>query len=255
MGNLFLPNVLTDIHYNPSISLPAAKHSAAPYPFSFIQAVNSSLPIGEVQLFDTPRCVGTCAQQVYTKVFKTAAGNAIIAMMGTVPGYWVTIWLVDFMGRVAIQTLGFVMSTLLLIILAAGYTQIVKASYWIFIVLYAFTFFFMNFGPNATTFLTPVELFETKYRSTLHGFSAATGKAGAIVGAFAIGKAFLEGGMSLQATLGILAATNLLGLVCTAFVPEAKRLSLQDANKTQSLFGKLVHRCTGTWQVVEPRGL
>ncbi|DBA90753.1 TPA: Proton phosphate symporter [Trebouxia sp. C0004] len=174
MGNLFLPNVLTDIHYNPSISLPAAKHSAAPYPFSFIQAVNSSLPIGEVQLFDTPRCVGTCAQQVYTKVFKTAAGNAIIAMMGTVPGYWVTIWLVDFMGRVAIQTLGFVMSTLLLIILAAGYTQIVKASYWIFIVLYAFTFFFMNFGPNATTFLTPVELFETKYRSTLHGFSAAT---------------------------------------------------------------------------------
>ncbi|DBA90752.1 TPA: hypothetical protein ACH3X1_003960 [Trebouxia sp. C0004] len=79
-------------------------------------------------------------------------------------------------------------------------------------------------------------------------FCCFTGKAGAIVGAFAIGKAFLEGGMSLQATLGILAATNLLGLVCTAFVPEAKRLSLQDANKTQSLFGKLVHRCTGTWQ-------
>ena len=39
----------------------------------------------------------------------------------------------------------------------------------------ALTFFFANFGPNATTFITPVELFTTKYRSTLHGISAASG--------------------------------------------------------------------------------
>ena len=38
------------------------------------------------------------------------------------------------------------------------------------------TFFFANFGPNATTFITPVELFTTKYRSSLHGISAACGK-------------------------------------------------------------------------------
>ena len=38
------------------------------------------------------------------------------------------------------------------------------------------TFFFANFGPNATTFITPVELFTTKYRSTMHGISAACGK-------------------------------------------------------------------------------
>jgi len=35
-------------------------------------------------------------------------------------------------------------------------------------------------------------VFDTKFRSTLHGVSAASGKAGAIVGAFAIGKLFLE---------------------------------------------------------------
>ncbi len=35
-------------------------------------------------------------------------------------------------------------------------------------------------------------MFDTKFRSTLHGVSAASGKAGAIVGAFAIGKLFLE---------------------------------------------------------------
>ena len=35
-------------------------------------------------------------------------------------------------------------------------------------------------------------MFDTKFRSTLHGVSAASGKAGNIVGAFAIGKLFLE---------------------------------------------------------------
>ena len=50
------------------------------------------------------------------------------------------------------------MMTLILIILASAYTAIHDASKWAFIVLYAFTFFFANFGPNATTFITPVEV-------------------------------------------------------------------------------------------------
>ena len=48
--------------------------------------------------------------------------------------------------------------TLILIILASAYTSIHNASKWAFIVLYSFTFFFANFGPNATTFITPVEV-------------------------------------------------------------------------------------------------
>ena len=41
-----------------------------------------------------------------------------------------------------------------------------------------------NWGPNATTFVIPAELFPTKWKSTGHGISAAAGKAGAIIGAF-----------------------------------------------------------------------
>ena len=48
--------------------------------------------------------------------------------------------------------------TIILIILASAYTAIHDASKWAFIVLYAATFFFANFGPNATTFITPVEV-------------------------------------------------------------------------------------------------
>ena len=41
--------------------------------------------------------------------------------------------------------------------------------------------FFLNFGPNATTFVIPGEVFPTRYRSTAHGISAALGKLGAII--------------------------------------------------------------------------
>lgn len=44
--------------------------------------------------------------------------------------------------------------------------------------------FFANFGPNATTFVVPAEIFQARMRSTCHGISAAAGRAGGIVGVF-----------------------------------------------------------------------
>ena len=38
-----------------------------------------------------------------------------------------------------------------------------------------------QFGPNATTWLLPGEVFPTDIRATCHGISAATGKVGALV--------------------------------------------------------------------------
>ncbi|CAL8470991.1 g10533 [Coccomyxa elongata] len=232
--NLFLPNILEGIGYNPSISLPASKCVKA----------------GNCPHYDLPippfgpqyKCTGKCAEEVYDKVFKTAAGNAITACLGTVPGYWFTVAFVDTIGRVKIQYMGFTIMTTILIILAAAIKQIKAVSIWLFIVMYALTFFFANFGPNATTFITPVELFTTKYRSTLHGISAASGKAGAIVGAFGFGQLFLTAGIST--TLAILAATNFLGLCFTIFVPETKGMHLEDAALySKSHFGMMLSRC------------
>ncbi|KAK9901321.1 hypothetical protein WJX75_006338 [Coccomyxa subellipsoidea] len=232
--NLFLPNILEGIGFNPSINLPAAKcvkaHNCPHY----------DLPIPPFGSNYT--CHGKCAEQVYDKMFKTAAGNAITACLGTVPGYWFTVALVDTVGRVKIQYMGFTIMTVILIILAAAINQIKAVSIWFFIVMYALTFFFANFGPNATTFVTPVELFTTKYRSTLHGISAACGKAGAIVGAFGFGQLFLTAGIST--TLAILAATNFLGLCCTIFVPETKGMHLEDAALySKSHFSGMLSSC------------
>lgn len=90
-------------------------------------------------------------------------------------------FLIDKMGRKAIQLLGFAILTVLFVILGFAYDQIKNSSIVVFIIIFVLAQFFQNFGPNTTTFIIPGEVFPTKYRSTAHGISAALGKLGAIV--------------------------------------------------------------------------
>lgn len=53
-------------------------------------------------------------------------------------------------------------------------------------VLLSLANFFQNFGPNTTTFIVPGEVFPTRYRSTAHGISAASGKLGAVIAQFLV---------------------------------------------------------------------
>jgi PHS family inorganic phosphate transporter-like MFS transporter len=102
------------------------------------------------------------------------------------------------------------------------------------------TFFFSNFGPNTTTFVLPAELFPTAWKATAHGFAAACGKAGAIVGAFgflyasqprdAEEAAPYPPGIGLRASLGIMAAVNAVGMMFTLLIPETKGRSLEEIN-------------------------
>ncbi|MEL1224935.1 MAG: UDP-N-acetylglucosamine 2-epimerase, partial [Candidatus Neomarinimicrobiota bacterium] len=45
-----------------------------------------------------------------------------------------------------------------------------------FFLIYGISFFFINFGPNTTTFLIPSEIYPTTIRAKAHGISAAIGK-------------------------------------------------------------------------------
>lgn len=47
--------------------------------------------------------------------------------------------------------------------------------------MYFLSSFFNQFGPNSVTFLVAAEVFPTPVRATAHGFSAAAGKAGALL--------------------------------------------------------------------------
>ncbi|CAG8779788.1 8538_t:CDS:2, partial [Acaulospora morrowiae] len=117
----------------------------------------------------------------YQTLWNVSVGNIIIALLGTVPGYWFTVFFIDSWGRIPIQIMGFVLLTILYLILGLAFTPIKNTSSALFIFIFALTQFFTNFGPNATTFVIPGEVFPTRYRSTGHGISAASGKLGAIV--------------------------------------------------------------------------
>ena len=93
--------------------------------------------------------------------------------------------------------------------------------------------FFFNFGPNATTFIVPGECFPTRYRSTSHGLSAASGKVGAIIAQVLIGPLRTRGATEdnkspwLNHVLEIFALFMLMGCFTTLLIPETKRKTLE----------------------------
>lgn len=115
----------------------------------------------------------------YEYLYKTAVGNLIIVLAGAVPGYWVTVATVDTIGRKPIQLGGFFILTVLFIAMGFGYDKLGANG---LLGIYVVAQFFFNFGPNSTTFIVPGECFPTRYRSTSHGISAASGKIGSIIG-------------------------------------------------------------------------
>ncbi|CBI23636.3 unnamed protein product, partial [Vitis vinifera] len=88
------------------------------------------------------------------EVFRIAKAQTLIALCSTVPGYWCTVIFIDYMGRFAIQLMGFFFMTVFMFALAIPYHHWTLAPNRIgFVVMYSLTFFFANFGPNATTFV------------------------------------------------------------------------------------------------------
>ncbi|CAI0628723.1 unnamed protein product [Linum tenue] len=106
------------------------------------------------------------------EVYVVSRAQTLIALCGTVPGYWFTVALIDHIGRFAIQLMGFFFMTVFMFALSIPYHHwTLKANRIGFLVMYSLTFFFANFGPNATTFVVPAEIFPARLRSTCHGFT------------------------------------------------------------------------------------
>ncbi|KAI9161191.1 hypothetical protein LWI28_015306 [Acer negundo] len=163
------------------------------------------------------------------EMFETSRAMFIVALLGTFPGYWFTVFFIEKIGRFRIQLIGFFMMSVFMLILSIKYTYLRSDNKYLFATLYALTFFFANFGPNSTTFVLPAELFPTRLRSTCHAISAASGKAGAMVGAFFVQSYTLDGNpKKIQKALMFLALTNMLGFCFTFLVTETKGRSLEE---------------------------
>jgi MFS family permease len=169
---------------------------------------------------------------VYHIFRNTAVGNLIIVCAGAIPGYWVTVATVDTIGRKPIQLMGFVILTILFCIIGFAYH---KLSQHALLALYVLCQFFFNFGPNATTFIVPGECFPTRYRSTSHGLSAASGKVGAIIAQVVFGPLRIKGHVTktnpspwLNHVMQIFALFMLCGVFTTLLIPETKRKTLEE---------------------------
>ncbi|XP_031502649.1 inorganic phosphate transporter 1-4-like [Nymphaea colorata] len=174
------------------------------------------------------------------EVYRIARAQTLITLCSTVPGYWFAIAFIDIIGRFTIQLMGFLFMTGFMFALAIPYYNWHQPTHRIsFVVMYAFTFFFANFGPNTTTFVIPAEIFPARLRSTCHGISAAAGKAGAMIGAFGFLYAAqskdpglvdpgYRPGIGVRNALIVLGVSNALGFLFTFLLPESKGKSLEE---------------------------
>ncbi|RGP79028.1 phosphate permease [Fusarium longipes] len=171
------------------------------------------------------------AHNVYEYLYNTAVGNIIIVLAGAVPGYWVSVATIDTLGRKTIQLGGFIILTILFIVMGFAYNHIPSNG---LLAIYVLAQFFFNFGPNTTTFIVPGEVFPTRYRSTSHGISAASGKIGSIIGQGAISILRTHGATDtneapwMDHVLEIYALFMLLGILTTLLIPETARKTLEE---------------------------
>jgi len=158
---------------------------------------------------------------------KTLTQLAIFAVFAA-PGYAVAALTMDRLGRKTIQILGFAMMTVTFALLAL-IPNLEKMTVP-FLIIYGFSFFFTEFGPNATTFVYPSEIFPVRVRTTGHGISAAMGKLGGFLGVFIF--PFLMHWKGLLGAESAAAIASILGLIVTAtMLPETKGKSLEEIER------------------------
>jgi MFS transporter, PHS family, inorganic phosphate transporter len=163
----------------------------------------------------------------HTLLQKTLTQLGIFAVFAA-PGYAIAALTMDRLGRKTIQILGFCMMALSFAVLAL--VPGIEKMVWPFVCIYGISFFFTEFGPNATTFVYPSEIFPVRVRTTGHGIAAAMGKLGGFVGVFTF-PLFMHW-RGLLAAESAAAIVCVLGAIVTWFLlPETKGKSLEELSQ------------------------
>lgn len=157
----------------------------------------------------TPTIIGTLAfanaDSFTDKAMASATGAAVVDVF-LIVGFLIAVLLIDRVGRIWLQIVGFGGMALGLGLLAAsGSLGGTSSLGWVFAGFFIFNLT-MNAGPNATTFLLSGEVFPTAIRASGAGLAAALAKAGAVLGTFAL--------PLLQQSLGVPLLLGLLSLIC-----------------------------------------
>ncbi|MEM4109056.1 MAG: MFS transporter [Conexivisphaerales archaeon] len=162
----------------------------------------------------------------------TTEYTALVFGLAAVPGYWLATFTIDRIGRKPIQAIGFLAMAASFLLLGIIPGIMSPATVIEFLSLYGVSYFFIEFGPNVTTFIYPPEVYPVPVRGLGTGISAAGGKIGASLGTLlnlAIIASFGESGLFI-----LLAFFSLIGLVLTiALLPESKMKALEESSQEE----------------------
>jgi MFS family permease len=156
-----------------------------------------------------------------------------IFMVFAVPGYLLAFTKMDKIGHRRLQLIGFgVMAC------AFGALGVIPALTTVvvpFLLIFGLSYFFIEFGPNTTTFVLPSELFPVNMRTTGHGIAAGIGKLGAFIGVFLVPQ--LQAHIGLRGMLLVAGASAVVGYLLTLLLPEPARRNLEDVSGEDRQFG------------------
>mmetsp|Transcript_27897 Transcript_27897/g.51009 ORF Transcript_27897/g.51009 Transcript_27897/m.51009 type:complete len:462 (-) Transcript_27897:346-1731(-) len=145
-------------------------------------------------LFSAEISAGASHTSVKDSVFQV-----LLYSFMAVPGACFAISAIPFFGRKLTLLVSLSIMLILYMVLSVFLDNLPM---WLFTVLYGLQLIFDRIGPLPLSFMLPVEIFPTEVRATAHGAAAATGKCGAIVGAYVVG--ILKSSFGMQAVFSFM---------------------------------------------------
>lgn len=164
---------------------------------------------------------------------KEALAHTLLGNLFLVIGVLLCVYLVEKWGRIRSLSFGFLGMAIAMGLLAIS-PEFKDSSGYIYLILSGFVLFniTVNMGPNPITYLLPTEVFPTHLRGTGCGFAAASGKAGAVLGAIIIPVLIFKLGVPLMFT--ILTGICILGLLLVAILGyETRNKSLEELDRVE----------------------
>jgi MFS family permease len=154
------------------------------------------------------------------------AWTLAIFVVFAVPGYALAVMRMDRIGHKRLQLIGFTVMAVAFI--ALGAIPRLTATVVPFLLVFGVSYFFVEFGPNTTTFVLPSEVFPVSMRTTGHGIAAGVGKLGAFIGVFLVPQ--LQRHIGLRGMLLVAAVASILGFSLSLVLPEPARRSLEQVS-------------------------
>ncbi|MEO0795186.1 MAG: MFS transporter [Verrucomicrobiota bacterium] len=155
-----------------------------------------------------------------------AEGSAIMDLL-FVFGILFAIFLVDKVGRIKLQVVGFIGCALGLFLAALSMNSDGSHNMVLLFAGFMLFFFMTNLGPNAMTYLLAGEVFPTQVRGMGAGFAASFAKIGAVLTAFLFPILLTDIGTQ-QLLFGLVGASILGAIVTFIFAIETKGLKLDE---------------------------